>query len=476
MRGPVQRVLLAVPNFRWAAWNVKTFWQVIPYNLCLLAAVLGDEYETLILDATAENLSEEAFVERVRRAGPDLVGLTMLMDEYGASAHTAARLLKAWSPEVPVVLGGVYATVNAREVCADPHFDYVVIGEGECVFPALLRHLNGRGPFPPAGVAYRRDGAPVVPARAPFIGDLDTLPLPAYDKIDFMSYAMRGGRVSVDGPRRFPYARVFTSRGCPVGCAFCQAAAVAGEAFRPRSAANVLDELEWLKSRYGVRFVIFDDDNLLLNRARAVEIFRGMIARGLDLQWNTIGVAVFRLDDELIDLMKASGCAYMDLAVESGVERVLRDIIRKPVDLARVPGLVARARAAGIDVAAHIIVGFPGETWAEIRESIRYLESLEADYAKIFVTVPLKHTRLYDLARAADALRPGFSFEAIDWSKGQLQTAEFTARQLTILRAFEWDRINFTDPSRRRKIAGMMGVDEADLNAIRRETLRAATE
>lgn len=475
MARPIRNVLLCVPNLRWAGVNAKTFWQVIPYNLCLLAAVLGDEYEVSILDATADDLAESQFADAVRARRPDLVGLTMLMDEYAASAHRAAALVKAALPDIPVVLGGVYATVNVDLAVRDAALDYVVIGEGEEVFPALLRHLNGGGPFPSCGVA-RHGAGPPLPPRAPFIRDLDALPLPAYRLVDFPRYAARAGRVSVDGPRAFPYARVFTSRGCPVGCAFCQAEAVAGKAFRPRSAGSVLRELEWLKTTYGVRFVIFDDDNLLFDRARAVELFRGMIDRRLGLSWNTIGVAAFRLDAELLALMRESGCVYMDLAVESGVPRVLKEIIRKPVDLERVPALVSRAQALGIETAAHIIVGFPGETWDEIRQSVRYLEGLQADYAKIFVAIPLRHTRLHDMADGAGALRPGFDPGRLDWSKGQTQTPEFSARDLTILRAYEWDRINFTDPARRRRIAAMMGVTEEELAAIRRETLRAARD
>lgn len=476
MARPIHRILLVQPNFRWAAMNVKTFWTVIPYNLCLLAAVLNDDFDVSILDATLDDLSEDAFAERVRRENPELVGITMLMDEYGQSAHTAARIAKQEQPSVPVVLGGVYATVNTEHVIDDFNVDYVVRGEGEHVFPALLAYLNGRGEFPSRGVARREGERIVVPDRAPFIEALDSLPLPAYDKIDFMEYAMHEGRLTADRPRAFPYARVFTSRGCPVGCAFCQVEAVAGRRFRPRRPEGVLAEMEWLRDTYGVKFLMFDDDNLLLDLERARAIFRGMIDRKLDLQWNVIGAAAFRLDDETLELMRESGCCYLDLAVESGVERVLRDIIRKPVDLARVPGIVQKAQALGIDVAAHVIVGFPGETWNEIRASIRYLEELNADYSKIFVTVPLRHTRLYEMASSADALREGFQFEDIDWSRGQIETDEFTARDLTVLRAYEWDRINFTDAAKRRKIASMMGITEEELAEVRRETLRAAQE
>lgn len=463
--GKIEKVVFVIPNLRWHK-TAATLWLLHPYNVCMLAAMIRDRYQVAIIDANIDDLSPEEFSQALAREQPDIIGITLLTDEYAVAAHLAAQLAKAHDPQVPVVMGGVYAISAPARAMADPNVDYVVIGEGEYVIGPLLEHLSGQGPMP-GGVAHRQDGQVVIPERVPFITDLDALPFPAYDLVDFYKYARTEGRYSVDNPRSLPYARIFTSRGCPVGCVFCQVETIAGRKFRPRGAHKVVEEMAWLKETYGVKSVIFDDDNFFVNRQRAVDIFQGMIDRKLDLQWNAIAVSVFLLDEDLLEIMKASGCQFVDLAIESGVERVLKDIIHKPVKLERARRLVARCQEMGIDVSANFVVGFPGESWEEIRATLRFAEELPLDYAKIFIANPLPNTKLEALAKSMGALVEGTE---VNWQYGRLATDEFKPQDLAILRAYEWDRINFRTPEKRAKIARMMRISEDELSDIRRQT------
>jgi radical SAM superfamily enzyme YgiQ (UPF0313 family) len=465
MSGKIGKIVLAIPNLRWHK-TAATLWMVHPYNLCLLASMIRDRFEVVIVDANMEDLSRERFAARLAQIKPDLVGITVLTDEYGPAGHMAAAMAKQLDPEMPVVMGGVYALSAPTSIMADTNVDYVVIGEGEYVIGPLLDYLNGKGDLP-SGVAYRREGRIVIPDRVPFIQDLDVLPLPSYDLVDYNRYSHTMGRYSVDNPRSLPYARMFTSRGCPIGCVFCQVETLAGRRFRPRSAGNVLAEMEWLQSSYGVTSVVFDDDNFFVNRKRVKAIFEGMIERKLNLKWNAIAVSVFLLDEELLELMKASGCQFIDLAIESGVKRILKQIIHKPVNLDKAKRLVAKCQELGIDVAANFVIGFPGETWEEIRQTLSFIESIPLDYAKIFIANPLPNTKLEKMAKEMGAIVEGVG---VNWQYGRLQTDEFTPQDVAILRAYEWDRINFRTPERRAKVAAMMGISEAELADVRRET------
>jgi radical SAM superfamily enzyme YgiQ (UPF0313 family) len=272
-----------------------------------------------------------------------------------------------------------------------------------------------------------------------------------------MKYASMCQRESVDHPRSLPYAWIFTSRGCPIGCSFCEVEEIAGRKVRFRSVDNVLDEIEWLKETYGITSLMFGDDK--------------MIDRRLNIKWNAISVAIFNLDEEMVELMEASGCQYLDIAIESGVERVLREIINKPVKLEYVQKMIEKIKEVDIDISANFIIGFPGEKWQEIRETIRFAESIDVDYVKIFIATPLPKTKLYKIAKEGGYLKEDFSFNRHNWSYGQIQTDEFNPWDLGILRAYEWDRINFSTPEKRRKIAKMMNVTEERLDQIRRETL-----
>lgn len=470
----ITKVLLLQPNLRWCQWHdFKTSWEIVPYNLCLLAAMIEQDYEVSILDANFNDLTLADLRNHVSSLSPDVVGITMLTSEYREAAHEAAKAVKTAGGDITTILGGVYATTSPMIAMRDESIDYLVRGEGEHILPELLSHLSGRCALPSEGIAYRENGKPVSMPKTCLIEDLNSLPFPALHLIDYSRYTNSVQRVSVDGPARMPVARIRTSRGCPVGCTFCQVEQISGKKLRPRSVQNVIDELKWQKEEYGIKSVLFNDDNLILNKKRAKELFRSMIRENLDLTWNATAVAVFALDEELIALMKESGCVYMDIAVESGNKRILDEIIEKPVNLDYAIKMARRIKEEGIYLAANFIIGFPGETWQEIRNTLKYAEKIAVDYVKIFIATPLKGTRLYDNIVAAGLLED-LSHEVeqeMNWSVSKIKSDEFTSKDLSILRAYEWDRINFTDPEKRTKTAERMKITENELKRLIRKTL-----
>ncbi len=468
------RVALVVPNFTWCDWDINTRWQFIPYNLCLLAAMIEPVCEVVIIDANAKEMNAEEFTAKLSQLKPHVVGITVLMDQYGPAGHYAAKLVKEFDREIKVVMGGVYATINANNIIDDCNIDYVVVGEGEYVFRDLVNYFMGKGSIPNKGIVYHGGEKVINCGHSEIIQDLDSLPLPAYHLIDFSSYVSAfPERRSVDMPLRYPYARIVTSRGCPVGCIFCQVEFISGKRFRGRSPENVLDEIEWLKKTYGVQSLIFDDDNLFINRKRAAAIFQGMIDRGLRMPWVSIATAAYKLDADLIELMKESGCEYIDIAVESGCERVLK-IIGKPISLQHAKKVAKKAMKEGIYVAANFVIGFPTETWDEIRETIKFAEDIDVDYVKIFAAMPLPKTKLWHLCAENKCFKYDFSKQSLRWNLGQIETDQFAAGDITILRAYEWDRINFSSPKKRERTAERMKITEQELWKIRKDTLHNA--
>lgn len=466
---PVQRVMLVIPNAKW--YRRESYWHLHPYALALLAAMLDKErYSVRIVDANIDDYSPERFGEEVAQWRPDLVGFSVLANEFGITGHVGARAAKQARPEVITVLGGVYPTTRPRDAIGDAAVDYVVVGEGEEILPALLDHLNGRGPLPEVGLAYRQAGEVVVQPRAPFIADLDALPYPAFDLVDYQRYTTQSFKHVVDAPRALPYAKMITSRGCPIGCTFCQVEAISGKLTRYQSARRVVDEMEWLVDRYGVKAIEFLDDNFLGNRRRAREILGEMIRRKVPVVWNAMNVSSFYLSEEMLDLMREAGCQYVSIAVESGVERVLKDIIKKPVSLAHVKRMLTRCAELDMDTTTLWVIGSPGETWEEIRTTIRVAEEMDADYTKINVATPYPGTELFDMAVAGGYLPAEFDFSDLAWGQATISTEEFSAAELTLLRAFEWDRINFSRLEKKLKIARMMGVTPGELDGIRQKT------
>lgn len=468
------KIALCFPNFNWLQANPMYLWHMFPDTLCLLAAAVRELCDATIIDANKENLSPEEFQARIADGGFDLVGISVLMDGMSGAGHLAVSLAKRARPGCKTVMGGVYPTMSPAHAMANPELDFVCIGEGEESFPRLIRHLFLGGDMPDKGFAYRNGNEVAIQARAPFVEDLDALPAPAYDLVDYGSYTTAYARKTVDGPVALPYVDIVTARGCPQNCSFCQAIHISGRKIRVKSAEKVLEELEYFKERYGIRSFIFMDDNTFTVRQRIDAILQGLIERRYDLPWKSAATPVFRLDEKLLTLMAGSGCRYICVAIESGTPRVLKEVIGKPVDLVHAKKMIALARSLGIFVAANFIIGFPGETWEEIRQTVRVAEELEVDYMKLFSAIPLPHTRLWDICERDGLFAPGFDSYSINWNKGQIRSRHYDDRELTILRAYEWDRINFSTPEKIRKTADMMGVSIAELNAIRRNTRDSA--
>lgn len=466
------KIILMYPNFRWLDnWESKTLWNIHPYNIGLLSAMIENKYDVKIIDANMDHLTKEEFAELIKTEKPDVVGISILTNEYGEAGLIAAKIAKEIDPNIKTVLGGIHVISNPKSVINNAYGDYVLFGEGEYVFKELCDYFNGDGMLPTKGILYKKDGKIIDTGRADFIKDLDKLPFPSYHKVDFMKYANEIQRESVDRPRDMPYARILTSRGCPFNCCFCEVETISGKIPRCRSPENIITEIEWLIKRYGIKSIIFDDDNLFIYRDRAKKLFQLMIDKKFNLKWNAIAVAVFKLDEELLELMKESGCQYIDIAIESGVERVLKDIIHKPVNLEYAKKMIKKIKELKIDLALNFIIGFPGETWDEIRQTIKFAEELDVDYTKVFIATPLPNTELYRIAKEKGCLKKDFSFNKHLWTDGSIETEEFRPQDLKILRAYEWDRINFSNPKKKKKIAEMMGIREERLDEIRKETL-----
>lgn len=148
----------------------------------------------------------------------------------------------------------------------------------------------------------------------------------------------------------------------------------------------------------------------------------------------------------------------------------MHEIIKKPLKLEKAVAVTRKLKEEGIYVAANFIIGFPGETWEEIRQTIKFAEELNADYIKLFNAVPLPGTRLYEMAKEQGVLVKNFHSENVNWRNASIETNEFTARDVSILRAYEWDRINFSTYEKRKRTADMMGIAVSELDEIRRQT------
>ncbi len=357
-------------------------------------------------------LKDSEILKRIEEQKPDLVGFSCLFSSQFPIIRKLVEKIKKLDPDIITVAGGTHPSFLPKSALFSTQLDFVVMGEGELVLAQLIQALrSGEELKQIAGLAFREnDGLWIHPQRQ-YIKDLNQLPTPArhlfkveeYFKINVPMQSLSRS------PRNLPVA---TSRGCPYQCQFCSSTIHWGRRWRARSAENVLAELEELKERYKVEEIKFEDDNLTANKRRAKEIFKGMIERRLNLKWNTPnGIAVWTLDEEMLELMKESGCYEITVAVESGDEEVLKKIVKKPVDLKRTQEMVKVIKKLGIETSGYFIIGFPGETRQQIMNTINYARSLELDRCYIFIFTPLPGTPLAQLAFEKGLLKSDYDFE-----------------------------------------------------------------
>ncbi len=342
-----------------------------PVGIAYLGAVtnaLG--HETLLIDGGVTSLKEIAI--QVKEFSPAFIGVTCWTINRGTVWELCAILQKI-VPDTFLAVGGPHSSYYPEHIFLKTHATAVVIGEGEETICELLDVLEHGGNLAQVrGIAYRtKDGALERTAPRPLVQQLDSIPFPYYDGFKGFSFQRYAGWSGL--PR--PTAAVITSRGCVFDCAYCGSVNFWGKKWRYRTAKNVVDELQYLVKDMGVRSIFIFDDNFPVNKQRAIDICQGIIDRRLDIQWACCS-HVKMMNEELLMVMKQSGCVNIDFGVESGSDIILKNINKNQTrsDIERTFELVHKF---GIKPRAYLMVGNKGETIDTIDATIEMVGTIK---------------------------------------------------------------------------------------------------
>ena len=403
------RVLLINPSMDVAAGfgEYRSLMEPMPcIGLAYLAgACRSAGHEVRALDNFVEDRPPEAVVEPARSWRPDVVGLTMLTPT-ARSTEALARAIREGLPGVRVALGNLHASLFADGLLAGGSCDAGVHGEGEIRFPRLVEAwAAGSQPTGIPGISYRDGGDVVHVEQDEPIADLDAVSYPAWDLFPWRAYTFLPF-VTVAKP----CLSILGTRGCPFRCKFC-ALGYMGSRVRKRSPESIAAEVEWLVREYGIRHVGFVDPIFPLSKAHGIDTCRAIRARDIPGPWWwTSETRVDVIDVEMCREMKAARCKRILFGVESGVDELLAGV-GKNFTTADARRAVAAAREAGLEISAFFMLGLPGETAAMTRQTIDFALSLDIDFAKFGITVPLPGSELYD-----DLIRQG-KVEVGDWQR-----------------------------------------------------------
>ena len=330
--------------------------------------------------------------ETIERFFPDIIGITMLTGTY-KSAENIGRIAKELNNDIEVVVGGTHPTVLPSKTIKNEYFDYVVRGEGEYPFLDLV---NGVRIEDIKGLTFINKRGEIVnnPDRN-FIEDLDSFPFPSRD-------------IYLNDTHYMDYGYIMTGRGCPFECTFCASKKVWKGPVRFRSPENVVEEVKHVHNKYGTKFFYFVDDTFTLNKKRANKICKLLIECNLDISW-ICDTRVDTIDEELLRVMKESGCVRVKIGVESGSERILKKV-KKKITKKQIKDSVAFIKKVGIDLTIYLMIGFPTETQEEMRETLDFARELDPTYYSLSILAPYPGTEIYD-----DVIRSGVKLPKEHW-------------------------------------------------------------
>lgn len=321
-------------------------------------------HQTSIVDLSS--VPAEEWQERLPAA--DVYGFTTYTTTYDRTLRVL-RAARRVSPAAWTVAGGPHASALPEIVSRD--FDTVVVGEGEAAFLEVLE-LLGAGYLPPSVMRGRP------------IEDLDSIPPPDFALTDIGSY-----RRVVDGR---PSLSVLTARGCPYQCVFCNSNVVGPHnRVRFRSADHVVGEIRGLKEKWDVNAIRFQDDTFTLNLPRLRRL-TDLLTRD-PVSYRCFG-RVDRCRPEVAELLARGGCRHVSFGVESGSDEILRRM-RKGQTADDIRHGIASARAAGLIVRVFLIVGFPGETWETVDQTVDLMLECHPDEFAVYPLIPYPGTALF---------------------------------------------------------------------------------
>ncbi len=375
----------------------------------LAAVARGAGWTPVIFDAAQRGCGADRLVEMLRSGPWDLIGFQAYSSGYPVT-RAAARLAAAINPATPILLGGRHASPLAEEALGEePAFTWAVVSEGEPAIEGLAGAIDAAGGAQgladdalaaiPNLVRRTPSGFARGPARNP--DNLDDLPMPAWDLIGPSHYPDSPIGAFVDA---LPVVPIITSRGCPCRCGFC-GAHLAGTKIRLRSPVAVVDEMEYLHRRHGVREIQILDDNFNWHRSHAEGVCEQILQRGLKIYISfPNGLRLDHLDADLVRLFERCGCRSATIGIESGSQKTL-DRMNRRITREKMEALLREIKSvSGIRLTGNFIIGVPGETRDDIEQTIRYAASLPIDRASFMVYLPLPGTAFFDELKAAGRL------------------------------------------------------------------------
>jgi len=346
---------------------------------------------------------------------PDLIGISANFTPYFDMAVQIARICKKRFPQIPVVAGGHHVTARPDSALRTGYFDYVVLGEGEETFRALVNAIlfEAEAICRLPGIAFWQGNSIQIHPSAGQIANLDSLPYPT-------------------APPDLSTKMLLTSRGCPLNCNFCTIRKVMGRKIRRRGIESVLDEIAFWQ-RQGIREFDFEDDNFLFDPEHARQLLTAILARFGErkLRFSAMnGLSATKLDETLLELLARVGFEWLNLPLVSGSVKIQQQIQRNQ-SRDHFLAIVRQAEKYGLKIVAYLILGLPDDAPENMMHDILTLAQ-ERVFIGPSVFYPPPGSPVFDECVARDYIQPD-DFVRFRTTAFSVETENFTRTDLVTL-------------------------------------------
>lgn len=434
------KILLLDPPHR--IFAALRLWMPSPGLMALAAYLEAHGHRVSVLDATTLARPWTDLAERLRLGRFDIIGLTSQAATFHNDAVAAVRLARREAPGAVLIAGGSHASLNYERLLAEaPELDYVVCGEGERTLLELVERLSD-GPLAGRGLAgtawHADDGTVAHGAARPLIEDLDSLPMPAYHAFDLENdtYYLHGmGRRTIG---------LSTSRGCGDHCSYCSESRFWNASWRGRSGPLVVEEMRYLRDRYGKSLFVFNENSFNQSRQRNEAFLESLGHSDLRCDfWFQSRVKDILRDKDLLKDFKRLGLYEVMLGVESVSPEVLRHYSKKH-NAEEVLEAAARLREHGIMVMTNVMFGDVDDTEASLRRMYDLVTGI-GDFLVLTITTPLPGTPYHTKAEADGRIEER-DFARYDFMHPIMRNASLTREAILALQK-KYLRKYYTRPS-----------------------------
>jgi len=404
-------------------------WTPSPGLMALVGYLEAKGKEVDLLDATTLRRPWTDLARIIKENRYDLVGVTCSQATFHHEGIMAARLVRRVLPEAFIAGGGGHFTLNAERILEEaPEFDSLVLGEGEETLLDLLELLESstrKGLSTVSGLAYREGPEIVFTGPRPMIRELDTLPMPAYHRVDMehpMYYLHGMGRRAVG---------ISTSRGCGDRCTYCSEAALWRSTWRGRSGPLVVEEMKRLHQDYGKSLFVFNENSFNQSRERNEAFLDALGRSGLRCHfWFQSRIKDILRDRDLLGDFKRLGCYEVMLGVESISPQALKSYAKHQT-LEQTKEATALLRENGIMVMTNIMFGDWEDTEGTLEEIYRLVIRI-GEFLVLTITTPLPGTHYFDQALKAGRIEEQ-DFARYDFMHAIMRNQRYTRDEIQAL-------------------------------------------